>query len=252
MQRQLDFSPAKRYHQFEQWQEKILQIGRELVERGEFLRSRRIKLSEEHTEILAEIDRHLRVHPHHRSEIGDKILYECMDFVNIAGIMCAMVHEPIPLDIMLQRLLVHHPLYRTEPKVRYTFRKEYSREQLLRMWEVETENINLESHYLMKEGRYILREKLDDSTRNWRRDFFTLMDEHMLYLPDSWDGTQNLENSNIADPAFYLKTSLADSINYPPLISGLLGYDTHLPFSTMYNKLLERDERYNTGFHRSS
>ena len=50
MQRQLDFSPAKRYHQFEQWQEKILQIGRELVERGEFLRSRRIKLSEEHTD----------------------------------------------------------------------------------------------------------------------------------------------------------------------------------------------------------
>jgi len=228
-------------------QDKIISIGKELRERGEFLKSRRSKLNEEHTEILTEMDRHVMIHPDNRKELGDKLLYECMDFVNIGGIMLAMVDEELPLNIMLQRLLVHHPLYGTKPRAEYTIGGEYERCRLFDMWENELCHIDRESSKLIKKGKYIWEKKVEDTMRSWRNEFRQL-DEHLLYLPNSWDKyIDHSKNNKIKNPIFYIKTTLGDSINYSPITLGLFGYDTHLPFKEMHNKLIQRDSRYGTG-----
>jgi hypothetical protein len=238
---------AERYLEFKVWQDKILDIGKKLQERGEFVDARKRKLQEEHTEICTYIDEYFDTHPD-RWEGDDGILRESMDFINVGGIVLSLIDEPLPLGLMTLRLLENHGRYASKPGIVFTVGADYSQEQLFYFWEAELDHINQINSGRIRDGVLDFPTKVESALRNFRKDLVTEVDRSLQLLPKSYKAYQEqkgeAESGKRMDAGFYLRRALGDSINDNLIILGLFGF--RIPYKDMLAKLNYRDERYNT------
>ena len=221
-------------------------------EKRSFIDERDRKLLEETTEVAMRAKNYFEIHPerrmHHEKERQDSI-EEMYDSINVVSIVLGIVNESLPKHLMLQQLLLHHPKYRTTPRIQSVKTREadYTDGELFGLWEEELQHVNEDISRKMENRSYSMDDRFDMAYRNLLK-CIREIEKSVSTLPISYDELEATakDEGRIIHPLFDLRLSAGDMINNTSICMGIFGQPLP-PYPEMYKKLLLRDDRYGTG-----